>query len=234
MGMRVTRRPARALRTGPELLQAVELTVRRTVGDPIVRQTKVLDIEMIRGDETIVVACPDGLDPLEHHFEASVAWTSPLGQVEYAVTTRPAHRAYGPVWLLTPCGPLAQVQKRQYFRADVSLPVIVRWRDEPPIASSPGTDDDTQPHLLAGVVVDLSEGGLLASIRGTVPPVGAEVESVLRIDGEEIAQAATVVRHVSFRDGRTGLALAFADPSLHGDRLRRVAFEAERRRQKGS
>jgi c-di-GMP-binding flagellar brake protein YcgR len=226
--------PSRAAETHPAVLQDVELTVRGTVGHAVVLRTKVLDIEANGHDATIVVGCPDGLDPLEHHFDASVAWTYPLGRMEYAVTTSPAHRTYGPVWLLTPAGPLTRVQKREYFRAGVSVPVLVSWTDEPPAVADADSQHEPEPHLVAGVVVDLSEGGLLASVRGALPPIGTAVESVMRIDDDEIAQAALVVRHVSFTGGGTGVALEFVDPTLHGDRLRRVAFEAERRRHRGA
>ncbi|MFC5731431.1 MULTISPECIES: PilZ domain-containing protein [Nocardioides] len=213
-------------------MQTVELTVRRTVGRSLVFQTKVLEVDANRDDPTIVVACPEGLDPLEHHFDASIAWTSALGRMEYAVTTRPERRGRGRVWLLTLTGPLTGVQKREYFRADVSIPVVVSWTDGPPAVSASTNGTEPQTHRLAGVVLDLSEGGVLASVSGVPPPVGTQVQSVLRIDDDEIVHAATVVRHVSLAGG-TGVALAFADPSLHGDRLRQVAFEAERKRRRG-
>ena len=39
-----------------------------------------------------------------------------------------------------------------------------------------------------------------------------------------------MVRHVRFASGGLGVGIAFVDPSVHGDRIRRLVFETERRR----
>ena len=51
-------------------------------------------------------------------------------------------------------------------------------------------------------------------------------------DGDNLTQPARVVRHVRFTGGGVGVAVSFADPTVHGDRIRRVVFETERRRRR--
>jgi hypothetical protein len=106
----------------------------------------------------------------------------------------------------------------------------VSWRVEP----QEGAEQELVEVL--GTAVDLSEGGLLAS-AGTptstaLLPVGAPVTATVRIDGENLAQAARIVRHVRFAGGGAGLAVGFVDPTTHGDRIRRLVFETERRRRR--
>lgn len=220
-----TSRPATtAAEVHPALLQAVALTLRPTVGEPMDVETRVLDLEPYGDDGTaLVVACPDGLDPDEHHFDASVTWTYPLGRMVCAVSTRPAVRHYGRVWLLRPSAAPTRLQQRTFFRARVAVPVGVTWPDD---------EADAPPASLLGVAVDLSEGGVLAATQGPAPAPGTAVEVTLRIDGDNLAQPARVVRHVRFAGGGIGVAVAFVDPTAHGDRIRRVVFETERRRRR--
>ncbi|GAA1534430.1 PilZ domain-containing protein [Nocardioides humi] len=209
----------------PAVLQTVALILRPTTGEPVALETKVLDLEQQPdGSTTLVVACPSGLDPREHHFEATVAWTYPLGRMECTVSTRPGRRAYGDVWLLQPSSPAARLQQRAYFRARVSMPVLLRW---PPDDELP---DETLD--LIGVVVDISEGGLMATVRTLPPAVGTAVEATVRVEGDNLVQGTRVVRHVRFAGGGLGVAVAFDDPTVHGDRLRRLVFETERRRRR--
>ncbi|MBM7520260.1 PilZ domain-containing protein [Nocardioides nitrophenolicus] len=209
----------------PGVLQTVSLTLRPTAGAPVALEARVLDLEpQADGSTTLVVACPAGLDPQEYHFDATVAWTYPLGRMECPVSTRPGRRAYGEVWLLRPTAPAARLQERAYFRARISMPVLLRWHDDL-------VEDERE---LIGVVVDVSEGGLMASVRTQPPPVGAPVQATVRLAGDNLVQAATVVRHVRFASGGLGVAVGFVDPSVHGDRIRRLVFETERRRRRRS
>lgn len=215
----------------PALLQSVALTLRPTVGDPVDVETRVLDLEPYGdGGTALVVACPDGLDPDEHHFDASVAWTYPLGRMECAVSTRPATRHYGRVWLLRPSAAPTRLQQRTFFRARVAVPVALTWpvQDE----SADDDEDGAPPSSLLGVAVDLSEGGVLAATQGPVPAPGTAVDATIRIDGDNLSQPARVVRHVQFAGGGVGIAVSFADPAVHGDRIRRTVFETERRRRR--
>lgn len=227
-----TLRPATtAAEVHPAVLQSVALTLRPTVGEPVDVETRVLDLEPYGdGGTALVVACPDGLDPDEHHFDASVAWTYPLGRMVCAVSTRPAVRHYGRVWLLRPSAAPSRLQQRTFFRARLAVPVALIWPVEQEGTDDTGEDDEAPPASLLGVAVDLSEGGVLAAMQGEVPEPGTTVEVTIRIDGDNLAQAARVVRHVRFAGGGTGVALSFADPTVHGDRIRRAVFETERRR----
>ncbi|HVK27977.1 MAG TPA: PilZ domain-containing protein [Nocardioides sp.] len=228
-----TPRPAStAAEVHPALLQAVALTLRPTVGEPVDVETRVLDVEPYGdGGTALVVACPDGLDPDEHHFDASVTWTYPLGRMVCAVSTRPALRHYGRVWLLRPSAAPTRLQQRTFFRARVAVPVALTWPlVEDADDRTDGEEDTTPPSSLLGVAVDLSEGGVLAATQGPVPAPGALVEVTLRIDGDNLAQSGRVVRHVRFAGGGVGVAVSFVDPAVHGDRIRRVVFETERRR----
>ncbi len=221
----------------PALLQSVALTLRPTVGEPVDVETRVLDLEPYGdGGTALVVACPDGLDPDEHHFDASVAWTYPLGRMVCAVSTRPAVRHYGRVWLLRPSAAPTRLQQRTFFRARVAVPVALSW----PVDGGPddgaevgdGAEREVSVASLLGVAVDLSEGGVLAAAQGPVPEPGTQVEATIRIDGDNLAQPARVVRHVRFAGGGVGVAVSFIDPTVHGDRIRRVVFETERRRRR--
>ncbi|MCX6401422.1 MAG: PilZ domain-containing protein [Propionibacteriales bacterium] len=217
----------------PAILQAVALRLRPTAGEPVDLATRVLDVEpQPDGRTTLVVACPEGHDPLEHHFDATVSWTYPLGRMECPVSTRPGRRAYGRVWLLRPTAPATRIQERAFFRARVSVPVVLAWQVESDEDVEPDHDREPERHDLTAVAVDLGEGGLLAVVRTEPPAPGTLVEATVRVDGVNYAQAARVVRHVSFASGGTGVAIAFLDPTVHGDRFRRLVFESERRRRR--
>lgn len=211
----------------PELLQLVSLTLRATHGTKRVVETRVLDVEpQADGSTVLVVACPEGVDPDEHHFDATVAWTYPLGRMDCAVSSRPGRRAYGRVWLLRAASAPTRDQQRAHFRARLSVPVTLAWRDMEPEETS------SEAHEVRGVAVDLSEGGLLCTGKAPLPPVGRLIDATLNIDGEDLTQRARVVRRVGFAGGGRGVALAFLDPAVYGDRIRSAVFEADRRRRR--
>lgn len=211
----------------PAILQAVDLVLRPTAGDPIALTTRVLDVEpQLDGRSTLVVACPDGHDPLEHHFEATVSWSYPLGRMECPVSTQPGRRAYGRVWLLRPAATATRIQERSFFRARVSVPVVLAWTEE-----SEGDEEPVERDLTA-VAVDLGEGGLLALVRTEPPAAGTLVQSTVRVEGVNYTQPARVIRQVDFASGGVGVAVAFIDSTIHGDRFRKLVFESERRRRR--
>lgn len=220
----------------PAILQAVALKLRPTAGEPFELATRVLDVEpQPDGRARLIVACPEGHDPLEHHFDATVSWTYPLGRMECPVSTRPARRAYGRVWVLCPSAPAIRIQERAFFRARVSVPVVLTWTVTDPDgdpADDPADDPEPEQRDLTAVAVDLGEGGLLAVVRTEPPAPGTLVETTVRVDGANYTQPARVIRHVSFASGGTGVAIAFLDPTVHGDRFRRLVFESERRRRR--
>lgn len=225
----MTTLPERPATSHPEVLQDVVLRLERTTGEPLVVRAKVLDIEATADGNVLVLSCPPGVDGRQHHFDAKLSWTYPMGRMECAVTTSPAQRTYGDVWLVLPQGSPERVQQRQYFRATLSIPVALVWPD-----GNPADEPDREPADLrtTGAVVDLSEGGLLAALSRPTPGVGTVLDVTLHLDDGPITTTGIVVREVAFAGGGVGIAVAFNDPTEHGDRIRRLAFEAERRRRR--
>lgn len=208
----------------PEVLQSVTLVAVPTDDMPGAEiATKVLDIEDGVDAPTIVLSRQPGVDGLTRAPATAVVWTGILGRMECPVTLSTGRRDYGPVWLARPTGPAVRTQRRAYFRARMYAPVHVAWTDE-------REDREPMPRRLTGIAVDVSEGGLLATVRGTMPAPGTLVQAAVVLDGDTLDQAAVVTRHQVFPGGGMGVAVAFVDPSLYGDRVRRAAFEAERRR----
>ena len=197
----------------PDILAPVTVRVQRTSGSTLVAPTRVLDLEDRDDESVIVVACPAGLDASEHHFEAELAWTHPLGRVSCPVATHPARRPYGAVWVLHPRGPARRVQERRHFRARMSVPLELTWDD----------------HHVTATTVDVSEGGLLALVRGEAPDLGTVVDTMVLPDGTELTGPGTVVRHVPYPGG-VGVGVMFPEHNANADTLRRAAFDAERRR----
>lgn len=203
-----------------DVLQPVTVSVHRTSGVIVTAATRVLDFEQ-RGDAAVViVACPPGVDSAEHHFEAELSWTHPLGRVSCSVATHPGRRPYGAVWVLAPRGPARRVQERRHFRVRMSVPLRLEWE----------TEDSTE-HSEA-FTVDVSEGGVLALLHGEPPEIGTVLDTTLVVDGTELSGPASVVRHVPYPGG-VGIGVMFPEPNANADRLRRAAFDAERRMVRG-
>ena len=181
----------------PGVLQPVTLRLVRTAGPAVVAPTRVLDLETRDGASYVVVACPAGCDPDEHHLEASLSWAHPFGRVSFPVTTHPGRRPYGAVWTLVPTGPATRLQERRHFRASMTVPARLAWPDD---TEDPDAEE-AEPHRRDAVTVDLSEGGVLALMRGEPPAIGARIDTTLVIDGDELHSPATVVRHVAFPGG---------------------------------
>jgi hypothetical protein len=196
-----------------DVLQPVTVRVQRTSGVVVVAPTRVLDFER-RGDAAmVIVACPADVDASEHHFEAELSWTHPLGRVSCAVATHPGRRPYGAVWVLAPRGPARRVQERRHFRVRMTVPLRLSW-------------DDMHSEAFT---VDVSEGGVLALLRDEPPDVGSVVDTTLVVDGTELSGPGTVVRHVPYPGG-VGIGVMFPEVNANADTLRRAAFDAERRR----
>lgn len=208
----------------PEVLQSVTLVLRPARDDDRALEvgTKVIDLEVTRDGPTIVVSRQPGVDGLTRAPHVELAWLGPSGPIGFPVALSSARRDYGPVWLARPIGPAVRTQRRAFFRASMYAPVRVDWTEDV---------DGGEPvdRRADGVTVDLSEGGMLAAFRDAWPPSGTEVTVAVVVDGDRLEQLGVVLRQVELTGGGTGLAVAFADPARHGDRLRRAAFEAERR-----
>lgn len=206
----------------PEVLQAVMVRVTRSDGSGVDSQTRVLDLEHEGDREVVVVACPPDIAAGSYET-AELSWTYPLGRLSCPVRTGAGQRPYGSVWLLTPDGPPLRVQDRRHFRSTMSVPLKLAWEES--------VDSEQEPvHRRADcITVDLSEGGVLALVRGEAPEVGRTVDATLLVGGEELRGEARVVRHVPYPGG-VGVGVTFIEPNIHADALRRAAFDAERRR----
>lgn len=208
----------------PDVLQPVTMSLGRTVGPPMLAPTRVLDLETEPGVTRVIVGCPTGCDPSEHHFDATLTWTQPSGRLTRTVVAHPGRRRYGAVWILAFTGPAIRAQERRHFRARLAVPARISWQAE---AGTSG-EELVDRHCDA-VTVDLSEGGVLALVRSDAPEVGTVVDTTLIVDGTELSGPATVVRHVPYPAG-VGVGVMFPDPNGNADRLRRAAFDAERRK----
>jgi hypothetical protein len=202
----------------PAILQPVVLHLVRASGATIDVSTRVIDLEVEGGQTYVVVTCPSDRDLHEQYEAAALSWTHPLGRLTVPAATQPGLRDYGRVWRVLPIGEVSRHQDRRYFRAELAVPVRVRW----------GGSEETDPEQRQGVTIDISEGGTLALLRGEPPEIGAEVEVTLRVNGTELSNPASVVREVRLPGG-TGVALSFEEPPKNGPELRRAVVAAERR-----
>ena len=227
--MTVTQRPGSAT-DHPGVLSpvSVELTLR---GDVVVDvESRVMDLETVPGTgalSAVMVARPD-LDGLpdagsfpRYGEELLLHWTHTTGRLHRPVVAEAVQRSYGAVWRLTPTGPAVRVQRREYFRVPMALPVELTVPADPEVPDEPD-------RVVTAWMTDLSEGGLLALVDGDLPPAGNLVQVGLEVDGRRIAPAATVVRHLDFPGGRHGVALRFTDPDRHGDHIRKALFARQR------
>lgn len=199
----------------PALLQHVTLVAGGDHG------AQVLDLEPEGEVTTLVLSRLPQHGDAEGQTDAAVAWTGGTGRFSCPVEVRRAQRDYGPVWLARMAGPVVRQQRRSHFRAPMHVPVVITWTVE--------DGDDVTTHEVVTVAADLSEGGLLVTVRTEAPPVGVTVAVAIRLDDDVLDLDAAVVRRTTYDGGGHGVALEFTDPGRHGDRLRRAAFDAERR-----
>jgi len=222
------RRVARLRGGYPDVLSPVTLVLVGDDGETTELDTRVSDL-MPRDapPTTITVVLPqpvdrDDLEAPPPGTTVELTWLHEAGVMRTLVGVAPVWRRYGPVWVLTPQGEVTRQQRREFFRARVSLPVgitsLVGWN---------AAVGSVVP--LAGMAVDLSEGGLRAVARGVLPSSGTTVEVALRTPDETLELPATVVRSVSFPGGSNGLAVRFAAGGRHSDRIRALVFAAQRR-----
>jgi hypothetical protein len=223
----------------PHALPEVSTTVRVRVAVPdgtadgelfVELPSKVTDIETSgqQDDRTqMVIAAPDTSflpvmpDPSAEH---TLLWTTASGQMELPVRLTGRERLdYGPVWRVLVRGPARRVQRRQYCRAPLRLPVVIE------LLSAEGE----VAAVLQGVTVDLSEGGAFCSVAPDSPPyTGNGVVITLTLGERTMRLPAVVVRQIPSegrKPPRWGLGLRFDDPDEYGDVIRREVFAGQLR-----
>jgi hypothetical protein len=127
-------------------------------------------------------------------------------------------------WRLRVSGPVTKLQRRAYARVDVAVPVEFAVLAAPGREPARGAGSAT---ILRGLTVNLSEGGVLATLEPAGPlPLDAPV--VLRFDlgGQRFVLSGRIVRvqPAPGRPGLVGVAVRFDTPDAHGDRLRPLLF----------
>jgi hypothetical protein len=221
-------------------------TATRPVEVPTVLEDLRLDVAGRRpGAAEIVIARPAFTGDLlgeTGHDSYLLRWVTDRGKFE--VTGRYVSRErIGPVligWRLQVTGPVSRTQRRAHARVDVTVPVGIALPDGVP-------DDGPDPAPGAawqGWTVNLSEGGVLATLCSPAPPVDAPVRVTFALEGSHFALTGRVVRHQPARtasggcvpgsvgsDGvaRVAIAVAFDTPEVHGDRLRPLLFAQQLR-----
>ncbi|WP_448612438.1 flagellar brake protein [Geodermatophilus sp. URMC 60] len=146
--------------------------------------------------------------------EVTVLWLSGDGARALPAEVATVQRGAAPRWHLRVVGPTENVQRRQAVRARVSVPLTASFNGA----------------ALAGEMLDLSEGGVRATLEphGVTPAPGSVVGVTVQLEDGPIAARAEVVRQQTI-DARWALSLRFLDlPEREQDRLRRRVFQAMR------
>lgn len=166
----------------------------------------------------VVIAQPSFAGDL--HGEATGAgyllcWTTDRG-IHEVVGTYVDRERIGPLligWRLHVEGPVQRIQRRAHARFDLTVPVHVM---------------DGDGGVVRGYTVNLSEGGVLASLEHPAPSVGSSVvvRFALGSQQETFVLAGRVVRQQPTTGPKPGVfvAVAFDTPDAHGDRLRPHLF----------
>jgi len=218
-------------------LMPVEGSAATAYGQVVEVPTRVEDLHLQVGDRRgsstaeLVIAQPvfaGNLEAEQVGAQYVLRWLTDRGVHE--VTGRYlGRRRVGPVligWRMGISGPVTRVQRRAHARVAVTVPVQVEL-PVPPAADDREDVGDAagSPVVLTGITVNVSEGGLLATLQPSpsgvaVPASGTAVVVRFVLAQEPFDLAGRVVRH----QGADGLAVAFDDPNGHGDRLRPLLF----------
>jgi hypothetical protein len=231
-------RAAHARWTGPVELPTVNLLVRltRLTGESVAVRELASRVEDVRpaspGRPTrFLVAAPaypgDLLDPLPGEVWL-LAWVTERARWEL-----PVHRTDAPpdvtrrgprAWWLTPAGPIERRQRRRFYRAPCAVPVELDQLAEP-------------FRTLSGRTLDLSEGGLRCLLPLAEGDLAPHTRVLVRValDGVHGALGGVVLR--SRRPARAGrvagwhreVVVAFDEPEVHGDAVRRVVARLQQR-----
>jgi len=212
----------------PEILAPVSLQVGTSEGLSVEMPSRVCDVERVDDAVGIVVARPDltvvtesGIYPREGG-KVMLNWPRPKGVMQWSVVAEAALRPYGPVWILTPEGAPTLEQRRQFFRTEVMLPVMLT-----PVAEADEADEAEDAGVEA-LMVDISEGGAAIACQSGLPEPGTVVSVSFTLDETTVTLDAEVLRHKKLATGQMGAALRFVDPASYGDDIRRFAFAMQR------
>ncbi len=198
------------------------------------RPSRVEDVDV----DAIAVAAPRGrgdLEPPADGEKVELRWPSGRGVYGLRVRVVERYRDGVALWWCEPAGPLVTVQRRAFVRARASGGLVH-------VALTRREDDAA---VAEGYVVDLSEGGLRASVSGWE---GGEGECVVHVrltapsafddDGAPTAFAehemtGTVLRTLAATTPEPGRSLVdvsveFWQPVPHADALRAVVFAWQR------
>jgi hypothetical protein len=182
----------------------------------------------------VVLPAPRSLCALNWHTPRGL-WMLPTAFEKQETT------GYGlRVWRLAVSGPPRRDQRRRYVRVPWSLPVELEIRrdlnalepDRRQLIEHNGAVD-ALPHLpksLLSRALNVSEGGLRCMTSGPVLPTYLPLISRFSLDSTSFVIPAYVVWSL-LRDENAPMgvenAVAFDDPSIEGDTLRPLLFEAQ-------
>jgi hypothetical protein len=213
----------------PEVNEAVRLRVevdKQDGGLFVELPSRITDMEWDRdgGRPVVVLRAPDvsflpaAPNPAVEH---NLIWTNQRGQMELPIRLgKPQVRDYGPVWVVQVTGPARRVQRRQYCRVALQLPVRIQV---PEHGDVPTTD-------YTGKTLDLSEGGALCLLATGPPDVGTSLVMYVTIGEQQLRLPAVVVRHSLMENtDLPAVALRFDDPEEHGDVIRQEVFAVQLR-----
>jgi hypothetical protein len=175
----------------------------------------------------IMIAAPvyaGDIEPPREGTRCGVVW--PTSREMRELPTAFVHDDLAPilrVWHLEVLGPPARVQRRNYSRVPMELPVEV-------------VGEQVESH--AGHTVDVSEGGLLCALN--LPPLdaGETVRVNLKVADTQLSITAKVIRtfDTKERDGKkvAVTAVRFENPDEYGDVVRHAVFAEQMKiRKKG-
>jgi hypothetical protein len=151
-----------------------------------------------------------------------LTWVSERGRWELPVRRRDATESGPRSWWVSPSGPVQRNQRRDFYRVHCCRAVSV--------------DILTDPFLtLTGRTLDLSEGGLRCLLPATGLDAGTRVLVRLAFDDVPRTYGGVVLRsHRPARAARVAgwhreVAIAFDNPDLYGDALRRFVIRTQLR-----
>lgn len=210
--------------------------------------TRVEDVRPARPRDRqalVYVAAPryaGDLDGPEPGSPCRVIWSAPNGLFDLPTRYRgrsvigPAVRA----WQLVVDGPVIRIQRRRFFRVPWVGPVTLEVAEDPAAgtAAVPGaaaSGNGAGPsgnglHVLTGMTVDLSEGGLRVVLPAPGLPDGTAIRVLLPVHEQVLVLPATTVwnrptRGPGGHQVETGI--SFDDVEEHGDLLRWVVVETQ-------